>query len=254
MKTFVRTFQCVRAFAPSGTEQKPSHTVIPESHRFCSTAGDTHTIRLAYHFLPNRNQLSIPYIRYFLRTSFVWYQTTTRNTTVHYAMVLSDSDSDDDSSSCSSIDEPKTDYSKFVNKKAVDLDDFEAFDGVDDEEDETARKMKELLQLRSALGIDKDTQFLAGEAKKEEERKRQEKLSKEDKMKMKEDDAGDMMAKIKARREEAKARLDQQSKKSEEDDDAATKELLEKAKKKKEKKAKKEKKKKKKASSDSDSS
>ena len=83
--------------------------------------------------------------------------------------LLSDSDSEDDdcSTSSSEVETAKVDVGQFINKKKVSLDDYEAFKGADDEEDEVARKMKEILQLREALGMDKDVNFLANQAAKE---------------------------------------------------------------------------------------
>ena len=67
----------------------------------------------------------------------------------------SDSDSDADSDTSSDVETtPKRDVTKFMNAKKASLRDFDAFKGADDEENETAAKMREMLKLREALGMD----------------------------------------------------------------------------------------------------
>lgn len=127
---------------------------------------------------------------------------------------IDDSDSDNDGSD-SSDDEieittatgtgkGKVDVSQFVNKKKASLDDYAAFKGEDgdDADAEVASKMKELLQLRDAMGMDKDMNFLAKQAEKQIETDRVKSLSQEDRMKEDRDNSGDMMAKIRARQAE----------------------------------------------------
>ena len=118
--------------------------------------------------------------------------------------LLSDSDSEDDdcSTSSSEVETAKVDVGQFINKKKVSLDDYEAFKGADDEEDEVARKMKEILQLREALGMDKDVNFLANQAAKEKEKERLAKMTKEERLEEERAKSGDMMAKIRAKQEE----------------------------------------------------
>ena len=162
-------------------------------------------------------------------------------------------DSDDDDASTSSEEAEVVqkkggggvDVGQFMNKKKASLDDYEHFKGADDEEDEVAKKMKEILQLRDALGMDRDVNFLAQQAAKEKEKERLANMTQEERMAEEAASSGDMMAKIRAKQAElAKkkaemgAEMDQYDKVEEDDDD-------EEEAPKKEKKAKKEKKKKK---------
>ena len=115
---------------------------------------------------------------------------------------LDDSDSDNGSvSSDDSGDDDKVDVSKYVNSRKKSLKDFEAFKGVDEEEDDVAKKMRELLQLREAMGMDKDVSYLAQQAAKEKEAKRLASMSKEERMEEDKKSSGDMMEKIRAKQE-----------------------------------------------------
>jgi hypothetical protein len=118
-------------------------------------------------------------------------------------MVLSDSDSDDDSSVSSDDSGPatKVDVSQFVNRKKVSLNDYDAFKGAD-EDDEVADKMKSILQLREALGMDKDAAWLAKQQAKEEAKKRLAAMTQEERMEHDKASSMDMMAKIRAKQEE----------------------------------------------------
>jgi hypothetical protein len=164
--------------------------------------------------------------------------------------ILDDSDSEDNASTSSSEVETaatksKVDVGQFMNKKKASLTDYDAFKGVDDEEDETAAKMKEMLQLREALGMDKDVNFLAKQAEKEREKERKKKLSIEERMQEGASSTGDMMAKIRAKQEElSRKKAEEDAKRAEENE----KEKAEEEERKQKKKEKKEKKKKKESS------
>ena len=132
---------------------------------------------------------------------------------------LDDSDSDDDCSTSSSEVETtsggKVDVSQFVNRKKASLDDYDAFKGADDEEDEVASKMKELLQLREAMGMDKDVNFLAKQAAKEKEAARLKNMTQEERMLEDKEQSGDMMAKIRAKQVElSKKKAEEDAKKA----------------------------------------
>ena len=163
-------------------------------------------------------------------------------------MGILDSDSDsDDSTSSEEVETTKTDVTEFMNKKRASLGDFEAFKGTDAEEDETAAKMKEILQLRDALGMDRDVAFMAEQAAKEKEKKRIESMTQEERMAYDAEKSGDMMARIRAKQEELARKKKEQAESGEGEAEAEEEEDAEaKKKKKKEKKEKKEKKKKKK--------
>ena len=160
----------------------------------------------------------------------------------------SDSESDCSESSCSSVEvytggsANKRDVSKFINKSKASLNDYDAFKGVDDEADETAARMKEMLLLRESLGMDKDVNFLASQAAREEEKEKLRKMCREDRMKHEADDAGDMMAKIKAKQVALSKKKAEEDAKRAEEDAANAAEEEEKRRKKKEKKEKKKKK------------
>ena len=147
-------------------------------------------------------------------------------------MGILDSDSDsDDSSSSEEFGKKAIDVGQFMNKKKASLSDYAAFKGADDDEDETTMKMKEILQLREALGMDKDVNFMAEQAKKEAEKERLAKLTPEQRMQEEKAGADDMMAKIRAKQAALKIKDD--------DDDADSEEEKKKAKKEKKKKKKK---------------
>lgn len=157
-------------------------------------------------------------------------------------MGILDSDSDSDCSTSSSEVETtttKVNVGQFMNKKKASLDDYEAFKGADEEEDEIAMKMKELLQLRQAVGMDNDVNFLAQQAAKEKEKQRLANLTQEERMQEDAAKSGDMMARIRAKQAELSKKKAEEDQKEE---DNAVENEMEALKKKKEKKAKKKKK------------
>ena len=114
----------------------------------------------------------------------------------------SDSDNGSDASSDSEVDDAKVDVSKYVNQKKKRLSDFEAFKGTgDDEDDEVAAKMRELLKIREAMGMDTDVSYMAQQAAKEKEEKRLASMTKEERMEEEKKKSGDMMEKIRAKQE-----------------------------------------------------
>ena len=153
----------------------------------------------------------------------------------------SDSDSDDASTSSSEV-EDKKDVTAFVNKKKASLDDYDAFKGEDEEENETAARMKEILKLREAIGMDRDPAFLAAQAEKEREKERLKNMTQEERMKYDAEKSGDMMAKIRAKQEELKKKKAEQEANQEGGEAEEEEEEVEVKKKKKEKKEKKKKK------------
>ncbi|CAB9497169.1 expressed unknown protein [Seminavis robusta] len=154
--------------------------------------------------------------------------------------ILDDSDSDDDTSSdeeevkAGATGKPKADVTKYMNAKRASLGDFDAFKGTSDEDNETAAKMREILKLREALGMDKDVAFMAEQEAKLQEKKRLENMTPEERMKEQAANSGDMMARIRAKQEElAKKKAEDATAEVGEEEEAEVKPKKEKKKKKK---------------------
>jgi hypothetical protein len=104
-----------------------------------------------------------------------------------------DSESEDD-------DEAPGQLMSFMNKekkKRAQLTDFNGFD--DDDDNTIVRKMKGILALRESLGMDDDKSFMAEQERKAAEKKKLESMTIEERMRYEEEQAGDVMSKIRAR-------------------------------------------------------
>jgi hypothetical protein len=119
-------------------------------------------------------------------------------------------------------------FMKSQAKKKVGLSDFNGFDDGDD--NTIVQKMKGILALRESLGMDDDASFMEAQEKKQVEKKKLASMSVEERMRFEEEQAGDVMSKIRARhtekmrvqREQAPSLLDEKKKKllkKKEDDD-----------------------------------
>lgn len=82
-------------------------------------------------------------------------------------------------------------------KKRTQLSDFNGFDDGDD--NTIVRKMKGILALRESLGMDDDKSFMAEQERKSAERKKLASMTVEERMRYEEEQAGDVMSKIRAR-------------------------------------------------------
>ena len=82
-------------------------------------------------------------------------------------------------------------------KKRAQLTDFDGFDDGDD--NTVVRKMKGILALRESLGMDDDKSFMAEQERKAAERKKLASMTVEERMRYEEEQAGDVMSKIRAR-------------------------------------------------------
>ena len=88
-------------------------------------------------------------------------------------------------------------FMKTEKKKRAQLSDFEGFDDGDD--NTIVRKMKGILALRESLGMDDDKSFMAEQERKAAERKKLANMTVEERMRYEEEQAGDVMSKIRAR-------------------------------------------------------
>uniref|UniRef100_A0A7S3DXW4 Uncharacterized protein n=1 Tax=Entomoneis paludosa TaxID=265537 RepID=A0A7S3DXW4_9STRA len=93
-------------------------------------------------------------------------------------------------------------------KKKNTLSDFDAF--ADDDEGTVVDKMKTILALRASLGIDDDQSFMAEQERKEQEKKKLEKMSTDERLEYEEGQAGDVMARIRAKHAEKMKQLEAQ--------------------------------------------
>mmetsp|Transcript_2678 Transcript_2678/g.3584 ORF Transcript_2678/g.3584 Transcript_2678/m.3584 type:complete len:305 (+) Transcript_2678:118-1032(+) len=87
-----------------------------------------------------------------------------------------------------------------AQKKKSQMADYEGFD--DDDEGTVVDKMKTILALRASLGIDDDKSFLADQEVKATEKRRLEKMTHEERIEYEEGQAGDVMARIRAKHAE----------------------------------------------------
>jgi hypothetical protein len=110
-------------------------------------------------------------------------------------MSTDDEDSDDDEAPGM-----LSSFMKSQAKKKVVMSDFNGFDDGDD--NTIVQKMKGILALRESLGMDDDASFMAAQDKKIEEKKKLASMSVEERMRFEEEQAGDVMAKIRARHTE----------------------------------------------------
>jgi hypothetical protein len=110
-------------------------------------------------------------------------------------MSTDDEDSDDDEAPGM-----LSNFMKSQAKKRVVMSDFDGFDDGDD--NTIVQKMKGVLALRESLGMDDDASFMAAQEVKIAEKKKLAAMSVEDRMRFEEEQAGDVMAKIRARHTE----------------------------------------------------